>query len=86
LRYGSLRIIYGIAELLGLAVGIAPLPLQAYTGAERLHELPDAIEKMMMASPDCLAGENERHCARSATYPELSSKIATVCSRVNRLP
>lgn len=54
-RYGSLRIIYGIAELLGLTIGTAPLPVQAYTGAEMLHELPDALEKMI-ASPDRLAG------------------------------
>lgn len=45
-RFGSLRIVYGIAELLGLNVGTAPLPVQGYIGATRLRELPAAIETM----------------------------------------
>lgn len=44
--YGSLRTIYGIAELLGLDVGIAPLPVQGFTGSDRLPGLPEALERL----------------------------------------
>lgn len=44
--YGSLRTIYGIAELLGLDVGTAPLPVQGFTGSGQLPGLPEALERM----------------------------------------
>ena len=44
--HGSLRTMYGIAELLGLNVGTAPLPVQAFCGARSLRRLEGAIEKM----------------------------------------
>lgn len=46
-KHGSLRTIYGIAELLGLDVGIAPLPIQGFIASEQLPELPNALETMM---------------------------------------
>lgn len=45
-RYGSLRTIYGIAEILDLEVGTAPMPVQAYVGKDQLAELPAAIDSM----------------------------------------
>jgi 4-hydroxy-tetrahydrodipicolinate synthase len=44
--HGSLRTMYGIAEVLGLNVGTAPLPVQAFCGARSLRGLAGAIEKM----------------------------------------
>lgn len=44
--HGSLRTMYGIAELLGLNVGTAPLPVQAFCGTNTLSGLADAVEKM----------------------------------------
>lgn len=46
-KHGSLRTVYGIAEVLGLEVGSAPLPIQAYTGRNQLHELAGAIGSMI---------------------------------------
>ncbi len=34
-KYGSLRTIYGIAEIFGLNVGTAPLPVQGYVGVDQ---------------------------------------------------
>lgn len=45
--YGSLRTIYGIAELIGLDVGIAPMPVQGFTGSDQLPGLPEALERMV---------------------------------------
>lgn len=45
-QHGSLRTTYGIAELLGLNVGTAPLPVQAFSGAKNLRGLADAVERM----------------------------------------
>ncbi len=49
-KYGSLRTIYGIAEILGLNVGAAPLPVQGYVGVDQLAELPVAIDSMVSAA------------------------------------
>lgn len=48
-QHGSLRTMYGIAEILGLNAGTAPLPVQAYTGAGSLQGLPDVLERMTTA-------------------------------------
>jgi 4-hydroxy-tetrahydrodipicolinate synthase len=48
-KHGSLRVIYGVAEYLGLEVGEAPLPLQAYVGTHRIKGLSEAVEGMMSA-------------------------------------
>lgn len=45
--HGSLRTMYGVAEFLGLNVGTAPLPVQAFCGAKSLPGLADAIERMI---------------------------------------
>lgn len=46
---GSLRAIYGIAELLGIEIGSAPLPVRGYTGADQLSDLSPALQQMMSA-------------------------------------
>lgn len=45
-QHGSLRLIYGIAEVLGLPAGRPPLPLQALTDANRVDGLEEAMERM----------------------------------------
>lgn len=48
--HGSLRTIYGIAEILGLDVGTAPLPVQGFVGECQLTELPAAVDRMKSAA------------------------------------
>lgn len=49
-KHGSLRTVYGIAEILGLDVGKAPLPVQGYIGQGQLAALPAAIDSMTSAA------------------------------------
>lgn len=49
-RHGSLRTIYGIAEILGLDVGMAPLPVQGFVGEYQLTALPAAVDRMKSAA------------------------------------
>lgn len=45
-EHGSLRLVYAIAEVLGLAVGQPPLPVQACTGKDLVDGLIEALEQI----------------------------------------
>ncbi|WP_334184725.1 dihydrodipicolinate synthase family protein [Novosphingobium sp.] len=49
-KHGGLRTVYGIAEILGLDVGKAPLPVQGYIGQDQLAGLAAAIDSMTSAA------------------------------------